>query len=354
MNSRLVIGIAVIVWSCAAAPEGRSAPPGESVWVRALTAAGFRCPPDVEPSARGFRRKRSLLWAAGGANHRGQDVVTPPDGRQILVGKIAYGIADKDLKEEDVDVLVQRGNVCTPWELLGVVRTSREGDLDAALLGTPDDGGRVLLEIPAPRHLPAGRHAVRLLVHGDRSAADFSLWVLPRGTEVAIFDVDGTLTTGDDELWEQLATEALGSPEQPDAWPGARDVVAAWAERGVLPVYLTGRPDTLRRLTVQWLREQGFPPGVVRLTDQMRQTVPVEAIIGRFKADVLTDLQGRAGLVVRAAYGNAATDRFAYRGAKIPDDRVHMVGDGLDWPSELVRVRGEPAAQVAAPRPAAW
>lgn len=318
-------------------------------------AAADPCPPSAVPSAQGFRHKRSALWAASGpANHRGQDVVAPPGGRQLLVGKMAYGLVDKDLKDEDVDVLVQRGDSCSPWERLGVARTSREGALDADLLGTPDDGGRVLLEVPKAKRLPVGRHAVRLLVHGDETSADFSLWVVPRGTEVAVFDVDGTLTTGDDELWRQLAEEVEGEREEPEMQPGSRDVAKAWAARGVLPVYLTGRPDTLRMLTERWLREKGFPPGVLRHTDQLRQAVPIDESVGDFKAAVLKDLQSRAGLVVRAAYGNAGTDRYAYRKAGIPDARVHMVGAGLDWPAESKRVEKEPAAKKAAPRPAGW
>lgn len=309
------------------------------------------CPPPLPATEPGFRHARALLVVeAGPANHRGQDVIAVAGGPQVLVAKMAYGVVDKDLKDEDVDVFAQRGGACAPWELLGTARTTREGDLPEERLGTWDDGGRVLLEVPDPQRLPVGRHAVRARVRGDGTAAAFSLWVVRPGTEVAIFDVDGTLTTGDDQLWKELAEAAEGERRPPAAQEAAQALAHAWVAKGVLPVYLTGRPDTLRGFTERWLRDQGFPPGVIRHADRLREAVPTDDSVGRFKVRALRGIAERA--TVRAAYGNAATDAFAYAEAGIPQARVHMAAGS--WVQEVARVGKEPRARVTAPRPEGW
>ena len=62
----------------------------------------------------------------GSANHRGRDMVLTPSDTQWVLGKIAYGAIDKDLKDEDVDVWVQR-DCGARWEKLGTTRTTSDG-----------------------------------------------------------------------------------------------------------------------------------------------------------------------------------------------------------------------------------
>ena len=54
----------------------------------------------------------SGLVTLGSANHRGRDQLVREGDPQWIVGKFAYGLTDKDLKGEDVDVHVLRG--CGP------------------------------------------------------------------------------------------------------------------------------------------------------------------------------------------------------------------------------------------------
>lgn len=313
------------------------------------------CPPPLPTAPGGFRRARTVLAieVAGPPNHRGQDVLAPVGAPQVLVAKMAYGVVDKDLKDEDVDVLVQRGGSCSAWELLGTVRTTREGEIPDVRLGTWDDGGRVLVEVPEDRRLPVGRHAVRARAQGDGSFAAFWLWVVPAGVEIAVFDVDGTLTGGDGQLWHELAEAAEGERSPAAVRDGAKELVLAWAAKGVLPVYLTGRPDTLRSLTERWLREQGFPPGVVRHADRLRETAPTDESVGRFKVRVLRELEGR-GAKLRGAYGNASTDSYAFREAGVPAGRSHVLSADASWAAEAARVAKEPKARVAAPTATGW
>ena len=53
--------------------------------------------------------------------------------------------------------------------------------------------------------------------------------------------------------------------------------------------------------------------------------LPSTAGVGGYKADYLADLQ-LAGLHLEVAYGNAATDVFAYAEAAIPNDATFVLG----------------------------
>nr|MBA2320394.1 hypothetical protein [Deltaproteobacteria bacterium] len=56
-------------------------------------------------------------------------------------------------------------------------------------------------------------------------------------TSAVLFDIDGTLTTGDGELIEDLLGDGA-----PHMRPGASAVAQRWANLGYLVVYITGRP----------------------------------------------------------------------------------------------------------------
>jgi hypothetical protein len=66
-------------------------------------------PPRLE--ADGFDRWSSYpVIAMGGPQHRVRDAVMRADQTQWLHGKFAYGLNDKDLKDERVEVFVRRGS----------------------------------------------------------------------------------------------------------------------------------------------------------------------------------------------------------------------------------------------------
>src|SRR4051812_30651002 len=64
----------------------------------------------------------NLVVAAGAAHHRGRDQILSVGDPQWVIGKITYSAVDKDLKDEDVDIFVERGCGGT-WEKLGTVKT---------------------------------------------------------------------------------------------------------------------------------------------------------------------------------------------------------------------------------------
>jgi phosphatidate phosphatase PAH1 len=159
-----------------------------------------------------------------------------------------------------------------------------------------------------------------LAVVGDGTLAEAAVWVVPDAQPVVIFDVDGTLTTDDGELFDELAGR---SPSE--MFPDADKVARHWAERGHLIIYLTGRPYFLRALTRAWLDSHAFPPGPLMTTDRVRQAIPGEAGVGAYKTELLRRLLATGISVVRA-YGNAATDVCAYARVGLAPDRTFIVG----------------------------
>lgn len=265
---------------------------------------------------RPFTHALSGLIASGSANHRGRDQIISVGEPQWVIGKIAYGVIDKDLKDEDVDVFVERG-CAGAWEQLGTVKTTNEG-AHATVEGVPDSGGRVYFEIPRAKELAAGRHRIRLVVAGDHTSTDLVIDVLPKGSPVVVSDVDGTLTSSEVAEFPALLVGAL-----PDAQPHAADALAALAAKGHHVVYLTARPELLTARTHEFLAKNGFPPGIVHTTTGA--TGAFGGAAATFKSDELAMLKAH-GHTIAWAFGNQPSDTDAYDAAKINpvDHRVFL------------------------------
>lgn len=294
--------------------------------------------------AMAFQHKRSELMVklSGQARHRGQDVLVVAGQPQWLIAKFAYGQADKDLKGEPVDIYAQKAPPCGPWSLLATVHTSADGEW-GTVAGIEDDGGRIFYQIPEPLRLPVGRSTIFMRVQGDHSSARFDLLVTKPDTSVVVFDIDGTLTTHDKEVTKEYLAKMVKVDYDPKGYGGAVDVVTRWHQAGYQIVYLTGRPDFLRTPTDEWLGKNGFPKGVLRLADSLKQFLPTSDGVASYKAAVLDELR-TAGFSIAAAYGNARTDIEAYGNAGVPKDRTYIIGplggdEGtrpvVDYPSHL-------------------
>ncbi|PKN55183.1 MAG: hypothetical protein CVU56_22585 [Deltaproteobacteria bacterium HGW-Deltaproteobacteria-14] len=304
-----------------------------------------------------------ITLAFGDPNHRGQDVVVKVGEPQLLIGKFAYGFIDKDLKEENVEVWIQRDPPCGAWELLDIVRTSTDGQYGTQY-GIEDDGGRVFYTVPSDRALPVGRYPVRMVVRGDHSLASFDLIVVTPGTEAVVFDIDGTLTTDDSELINEITQSIFNNTYDEAVRAAAVETVTAWHDKGYLVVYLTGRPDLLRPMTEAWLEAHGFPPGPLHLTDTNGQVLPTNGGVGDYKTAFLAYLAGTGGLSVYAAYGNATTDIYAFGNAAIPKARTFIAGPhggeegtvnvGDDYQAHLPTAQGMPTATALAPPDLGW
>jgi hypothetical protein len=264
-------------------------------------------PPDPGPAVDWAHVGSYVTVAAGEANHRGRDLILSSGDPQWVLAKFAYGLIDKDLKDEQVDVYLLR-DCGTTWELLGSAITTEEGELPE-VEGVSDSGGRVYFEIPADRALGPGRHRAHLVVRGDLTSTDLFIEVVPRGTPVFVSDVDGTLTGTETEEFSSLLSGQL-----PSAHQGAPEAFHILASKGYHPMYLTARPEWLVGRTREFLDAYDFPPGIVHTT------LGLTGATGQSAADYKTgelDLLAGKGMVPAWVFGNTATDAEAYDNAGV-------------------------------------
>ena len=291
--------------------------------------SGFRrCTgrPFTAPAATGFRHTTSKLAALTGARHHAQDVIVPPAGRAALVAKLAYGPVWKDLEDEHATFYLDN---CAAWVAVASVRTDGDG----------------FATLPVNVGLPAGQYEVRVVARGDRSQTTLNLWVLPAGTHVAVTDIDGTMTTGDTELFQQL----FDGSYVPVAYPSAVALTKAHAERGHVVVYLTGRPAWLLPITRAWLTRLGFAPGPIHTADSNLDILPLDGSVGAYKAAWLDDVEAD-GVRIDLAYGNATTDIYAYKTSGLPVTKQWIIGPnaGASGTNAVASSWAARTAQVAA------
>lgn len=266
------------------------------------------CPRPETGPPKPWRRTRSKLKSKllGAPHHAATDPIVNPGENATVEAKLAYGFVSKDLSGENISLWL-RAEPCGEW-------------LDIAQ-GTTNGDGRVTLMVPNQQIPAPGRYAYQIVVHGDLSRAHGAIYVLEPGTEIVVFDIDGTLTTDDGELIEQMAT---GS--EPEKQPGSDQVARRYAAAGYLPVYMSGRLYMLRAGSIEWLRRHKFPPGPVITTQSFGQARPGNEHVGQFKAAALRELVGQKRLVIKAAYGNADSDVCAYAQTGIAPTKTFITG----------------------------
>lgn len=265
-------------------------------------------PPDPGP-AQSWNHdiESTIITATGDPNHRGRDLFLNPGDPQWIIGKFSYGITDKDLKDENVDVYLLRDCGST-WEKLGTAVTTNDGD-HATVEGVDDSGGRVYFQIPADKALGPGRHRAHLVVQGDLSSTDVFIEVVAPGTPVIVTDIDGTITDTETAEFGALLTGSL-----PGVHPDANKVFQILASKGYHPLYLTARPEWLVGRTRELLDVNQFPPGIVHTTLTLTGATGDPA--AAFKTDELALLAGK-GLVPGWGFGNTASDAQAYENGAI-------------------------------------
>lgn len=154
------------------------------------------------------------------------------------------------------------------------------------------------------------------ILEGDGSCAVHTNYLLPAGTKIIVTDIDGTLTTGDAESFKEIGDASY----VPKMKVGADVLMQTWAEKGYTIVYVTARPHLLRAMTEAWLKEQGFPKGLLITSFDLNDPATD-------KARWLDRLMGDFGWVIQAAYGNADTDIEAYADAEIPKEITFIIGE---------------------------
>ncbi len=246
----------------------------------------------------------------GSARHRGRDLLLRATDDQWALAKLAYGPADDDLTDEDVDIWLLRD--CTTWERLGrATSTTNRGPRHATIERIVDDGGRIYFQIPEAMRLGPGRHRIHFVVRGDHTTADQYIHVLAGGERVVVSDVDGTLTESETAEFYTV----LNGPS-PAVNPGAPEALWALADRGFILFYITARPDWLTTRTHEWTRERALPPGLVHTTNNGIGALGGAAVT--FKTEELTEVAERVGGPAAIAIGNKESDAEAYLTTGVP------------------------------------
>lgn len=251
-------------------------------------------------------------------HHGVQDVLALPETVADIHAWFGYDIPVEPLADGNVHVQM---DTCSNWTDLNTWQTNDAGFVDITV-GAPE----VLL----------GHHQLLHTVVADNTTAVSSVWGLPEGTHLVVFDIDGTLTINNAQFEDQYALEFFAAGYTPKAFAGAATMTQAWASKGYVPVYLTGRPHTTADITRAWLDEKSFAPGPVHLTENLVEALPTNDGVGAYKTAFLQMLVGQ-GYIVDYAYGNEPTDVFAYEQIGMPLNHVFTIGQkaGVDGSTAL-------------------
>jgi hypothetical protein len=267
--------------------------------------------PGQQPEESGYSRGRDMFYIDGAP-------------QWVLAKFTKWGFpSDKDIVGGTVHIFLDR-DCSGEWVEIGTAVTTDDGD-HPIVEGVEDSGGRVYFEIPADQALGLGRHRVHLIETGEWETADLLIDVVPEGAPFFISDVDGTLTTSEnEEAWDFL------NDTLPDANPFAPEALSLLASKGYRPGYITARPEWLDRRTREFLAVHGFPRGIVHTTLVYEGANGDAAALyksGEFKA------LREKGLVPAWVFGNKESDALAFDNAMIEplDHRVFFQFDDVEY-----------------------
>ena len=240
---------------------------------------------------------------------RGRDMMYIEGADQWVLAKFTkWGFpADKDIVGGTVHVFLDRG-CAGDWIELGTTVTTDDGD-HAIVEGVEDSGGRVYFQIPAEEALELGRHRVHLIEDEEWETADLLIDIVPKGAPFFVSDVDGTLTTSEnEEAWDFLIDTI------PDANPYAAEALGILASKGYRPMYITARPEWLDRRTRQFIKDRNFPRGLIHTTTVYEGANGNAAAL--YKSGEF-DMLEQKGLVPTFLFGNKDSDALAFDNAGV-------------------------------------
>lgn len=319
-SARLSIGLVLGMQGLAACGDGGSAAAvaGTEVTGRELlesattfqTCGGLTAPA-VKP--KGFSFFLNNFSVGLKPHHGAQDAIGNPGAPVSIHAWYGYGIPEAALMNERVSVQM---DACQGWENLTTLRTN-----DGGFINIPVSGDRVGL----------GAFDVLHTVLADGTTMRSSVWGLPAGTHLVVFDIDGTLTTDNGQFIDEYAAEIFDAGYTPKAFAGAAELTKTWVAKGYVPVFLTGRPHNTADITRAWLSGEGFAAGPLHVTETAAQVASTNAGVGTYKAQFLADLLAR-GYSVDYAYGNEPTDVYAYKQIGVEPAHMFTIGSkaGVD------------------------
>lgn len=243
---------------------------------------------------------------------RGRDMFYVEGEDQWVIAKFTkWGFpSDKDIEGSAVHIFLDRG-CAGEWEEIGLAFTTAEGDHEP-VQGVDDSGGRVFFKIADSDKLEPGRHRLWLIVEEYWNTAEVLIDVVPQGAPLFVSDVDGTLTTSEnEEAWDFL----LG--DIPEANPYAAEALSLLASKGYRPMYITARPEWLDRRTREFVDLRGFPRGIIHTTQTYTGGTGDTAVA--YKTAEFALLKAK-GLVPAWMFGNKDSDAEAFATTMIPPE----------------------------------
>lgn len=291
-----------------ASPDGAMDPSR----VRLTTCLGASTLPDraLEP----WRGLTSRLTARGQPSHALHDVITTRNRAVDFLGHVTYGLFERELEGEFVDLYIHDCDEGFSWLARGVTR--RDGMVRF-----------VIEEQDVPFH---GEYELLMRVVGDGTTAHATLRVLPAQTRLVVLDIDDVLSADrlsgfQDRVAEFFEPVGLGD-YVPEPRAGAAQMTQLRASQGYEMLYLTPRPHELTQATRDWLRDQGFAAGTLWFADEPNTSLSWN--VTPYKRGVLERMIAR-GYVIDAAYGATPQDIDAYLEAGVDRSGIFSVGDAM-------------------------
>lgn len=240
---------------------------------------------------------------------RGRDMLYVEGAPQWVLGKFTkWGFPiDKDVVGSTVHIFLDRG-CAGAWEELGTTVTTDDGD-HPIVEGVEDSGGRVYFQIPADKTLAPGRHRIHMIDEDEWETAEAIIDVVPKGAPFFVSDVDGTLTTSENEEAYDFLLDTI-----PDANPSAPEALSILAAKGYRPMYITARPEWLDRRTREFIKLHGFPQGIIHTTTLYEGATGAPA--AAYKTGEFALLKSW-GLVPTYVFGNRDSDALAFDNAGV-------------------------------------
>jgi phosphatidate phosphatase PAH1 len=264
----------------------------------------------VDLPVEGFRHKRNSLASHFKARHSINDALVALGSQAHLEGKFIFGLISKSLNDEVVEVWID----------------SCEGPLKRLHRGLTAPSGKLVYTTPTEFFKAPGLYKMWMRVAGDGTAVSANVRVVAKNTKIAVFDVDGTLTSHESDVTLGIISELLrGCFAPPKRAYGPELTRYLHDKLGYEIVYLSGRHYFLNDLTRSWLARNEFAPGTLMVTQSFFEILPKEKSVGQFKQSQLGKIKG-SGIVLDRAYGNAQTDIVSYQKAGISDNRIYLVG----------------------------
>jgi hypothetical protein len=248
------------------------------------------------------------------SSHHSLDLLANPGDQQVVEGKLQ--VVKGVIFPNTQGIFQIGGEFVSIW-------TYRDGDWVELGRTRTEEDGTYSVELDSDVQFGEGTHEFYTIIEGNQTCFRQIAAIWPEDTKFVISDIDGTLTTSDNEFIFQLG-DVTYDPEEEQ---GASEMMNAWFDKGYQTIYLTARPNDGRLLTRQWLIDHDFPKGPLETADSFVFGSSAAAYKGAFSTLITDDL----GWEFTAGYGNSESDIDGYREAGVALELMFTIGEAAGY-----------------------